>query len=326
MANPGETDTSRPWTGRIEACPDLGSASDPDRDSAGEEDAAGGSGAREFRLAVGRTVLAIDCPSTAYAASIRSYFAAPPTERDADLTLELEVVTGSRRDSVPDSLFQDKKVRDGDFEIADGLVSGSFDPASRRGVLKVHWSLTKGRPVRVFEQILYQAFWSAARIRDPEACLVHSCGVIRDGAGYLFVGPSGAGKSTVAELSRDDVVLNDEIALLRFEADGLWLESTPFNGFFPGKRPGRAPLKAILTLFHGKEHRLEEMAGADAMALLASQLVPPMGLDEDLDKGVRNRMLDWAHRLASAVPVRRLVFLPDAGFWPLIDSAFGNKE
>jgi hypothetical protein len=62
------------------------------------------------------------------------------------------------------------------------------------------------------------------------------------------------------------------------------------------------------------------------MTAVASQVVPPMGLDEELDAAARHRILDAAHRLVTRVPIRRLVFRPDAGFWRVVDEAFPDKE
>ncbi len=278
----------------------------------------------ECRIGVGDATIALLCPSAEYAASLREYFATGVVDgdpdREPDLQIELEVVPHDDQPAIPDSLFSTKRM-DGDrFIIDNGLVTGSFRAAERRGEIKVKGILTKEPLTRVFEQLLYQAFYSARRLRGDEAALIHASGVIRNGAGYLFVGESGAGKSTVAALSGDTPgqVLNDEICLVQFGAEGPILHSTPFNGLFRDKESGSAPLRAVFLLQHGPDHRIEPINPAFAIALLTGQVVAPLPLEEALSPATSQAMLDVAARLAEAAPVRRLLFTPDPGFWPVI--------
>ncbi len=280
----------------------------------------------ECRLGVGATTLSLLCPSVEYAASMREYFRPGVVEREPDLTLRLEVVPHEDRPRVPDSLFATKTV-DGDRFAMDGdLVTGRFDPLTRQGELRVKRILTKELMTRVFEQLLYQAFYSARRIRDYPAVLMHACGVMCDGAGYLFVGEPGAGKSTVAALSGEFEVLNDEICLVEFGTAGAMLHGTPFNGHFAGKVAGQAPLRAVFLLSHGPDHRLEPVPLGAGVSLLTGQVVAPLPLEEPLTRQTSERMLDLAGRLATAAPLRRLLFTPDAGFWPVIRREFPPKE
>jgi hypothetical protein len=290
----------------------------------------------EFRLKVGETVLGLECATDGYAASLVEYFGGT-TDLVPHVRLRLEIVPHDQLLPVPSSLFTNKRllpVRGGepdrtatDFEIAGGLVSGSYDPRTRSGQLRVRCALTKGELVRVFEQVLYQAFYSAAIVSQVDGFLVHGSGVIHQGAGFLFVGGSGAGKSTAARLSgeRGSHVLNDEICLVRLNGEGaVELVGTPFNGLFRAKRSGAAPLRAILLLVQAPLHRLLPVGQAVATAQVAAQIVPPAGLDQVIDDRVRMRLLEFGDRLCTRVPVRQLQFLPDDGFWREIEREFGK--
>ncbi|MBD3219674.1 hypothetical protein GF314_00405 [bacterium] len=175
---------------------------------------------------------------------------------------------------------------------------------------------------RVFEQILYQVFHSAARRIGYDACLVHSAGVIGGDRGFLFVGPSAAGKSTIASLSGDHAVVNDEMNLVQFTGSGPRLLASPFNGFYRDKQAATAPLTAVILLAQGDEHRLDTIGSGQAAAAIAAQVAPPVGLLDPPEPSTTEAMLETALRLVGTVPVRRLTFRKDPGFWPVVLSEF----
>lgn len=273
---------------------------------------------REYRLRLGEVVVALCGLTPSGADDLAGWFATPSDPAAADVTLRLTIRDDGDDPPVPNSLVLTKQVRGTSFTIADGLVRGTFDEATGTGDLDVHAVLTRGRMRRVFEQLLYQAFHSARLRAGYDAALLHSCAVISGGAGFLFVGPSGSGKSTVASLSAAHHVLNDEMPIVEFRDDVPRVVGTPFNGLYRDKAPGAAPLRAILLLSHGPTHALAKVGPGEAAAVLAAEVAPPIGLAQAADGATRERMLGFATRLALGVPVRRLHFRPDAGFWPVI--------
>lgn len=275
-----------------------------------------------YRLRVGEVVIELICADPDLAPSLGRYFASPNDPADPDVSLALHVVEHAVRPVVPNSLVLTKRLVGDGFDIADGLIRGAYDPATGRGELHVAAILTGGLMTRVFEQILYQAFHAALARSGWDAALVHSAGVVRDGRGYLFVGESGVGKTTIADLSRDATVLNDEMNVIAFGAAGPRLLASPFNGHYRDKRPTTAPLAAILLPRHGDAHGLESAGAGRAAAEVATQVCPPVTLDATADPRTTAAMLDTATRLVGAAPVRRLHFRPDAGFWPLLVEAF----
>lgn len=284
----------------------------------------------EYRLDVGGVIIALVCPQPGLAEGLAAWFGLPsaPGGPAADVTLEVTVTAHHDKPSFPRSLLTAKRLQPGGgFDIADGLVTGHFDASSGHGAVRVKAALFEGRLTRIFEQVLYQAHASARRRRPQPAWLVHSSAVIADGQGFLFVGPSGAGKSTVARLSAGRHVLGDEMSLVRPLAGGGWeLVGTPFNGTFREKTPGSAPLRAILLLEHAERHELVGAADAEAVAVLAGEIVPPVGLDELPDATTLSAMVDAATAVARDSTLKVLRFRPDPGFWHPIAAAFGLSE
>lgn len=293
--------------------------------------------AHEYRLDVGGAVIALRCPQPGLAEGLAAWFGLPCCTAPAHVSLEMTVVAHDDAPAFPRSLLTSKRITgpaaaaDGDlpagahaFDIADSLLCGWYDAASGRGAVRVKAAVLDGHYTRIFEQLLYQAHTSARRRLEQPGWLVHSSAVIAGGQGFLFVGPSGAGKSTAARLSAAHHVLGDEMSLLLPRAGGGWdLAGTPFNGLFRGKRPGRAPLRAVLLLEHGPRHELSEAPAAEAVAVLGGEIVPPVGLDEVPGPGTLPAMIAAAHAVAGQTTLKVLRFTPDAGFWPLLADAFG---
>jgi len=278
--------------------------------------------AYEYRFRVGKIVIGLKHHDPGFVQTMVDYFMQPSDPAEPDVRLELFFFNQEDRPEVPNSLILTKSLTNDGFDIADGLIRGHFDPVSGHGELHVNDILISGLMTRVFEQILYQAFHSACQRAGYDACLVHSSGVIHAESGFLFVGPSEAGKSTVASLSQDRTVLNDEMNVVDFSGCTPHLISTGFNGHYRDKHMGEAPLTAVLLLHQGPTHALEPVSLGSAACTIAAQIAPAVGLDQVADQSTRQAMLDTGTRLAEAVPSRRLVFLPDAGFWPLLEKAF----
>ncbi len=273
----------------------------------------------QLRLAVGEIIIGLNWPSSEICAMAQKYFGFENHEGKPDLVLEVNIINQRIVPEIPDSLFLGKQIEGEAFTISDGLIKGTYDRIKRHGELDVLSPLLDGTFVRVFEQLLYQAYYSAILYGDTDTFLVHSAGVIRNGKGYLFVGASEKGKSTIAGLSKDYHVLNDEINLVMLTESGIFIDGTPFNGFFHDKHVGHAPLKAVFLLEHGRRHELSQVSPAESVKTIMSQIVPPVGLDETMTHMTKIKMFDYAEKIEQNIPVTRLSFKRDDGFWNVID-------
>lgn len=273
----------------------------------------------EYRLTVSDLVLGMSFYPTRYAARFKEYFDCECSQEMPDIHLNFKISRRKTVTGIENSLFTSKALTERGFVIAGGLVSGYYNRDTKDGRIRINRILTTVPTIRVFEQLLYQAYYSVRDTIDYNEFLIHSAGVLHRGNGYLFVGCPGSGKSTVARLSLPDIVLNDEMNLINFSQRGVDVKSTPFNGLFMEKSAGCGRLNAVLLLKQGSEHKLTKTTESEAVKVLIREIVPPIGLDGVITPAVRTAMLDIADRIQRSVPVYWLEFERDRGFWELID-------
>ena len=146
--------------------------------------------------------------------------------------------------------------------------------------------------------------------------LVHAAGIEKDNHGYLFTGYSGAGKSTVCKLSSDCKTLNDDLIVLIPEKGGWQICSTPFtNPTQVSPIQGSTNLHRIFLLKQAKYHQLVDVSETRALAELITH-VPVISQSEKLIPPLINRCND----IVKKIPPQELNFLPDRGFWNLIEN------
>jgi hypothetical protein len=152
--------------------------------------------------------------------------------------------------------------------------------------------------------------------------LFHAAGLVTHDRGYAFFGPSGSGKTTVARLSPHTAVLNDDLIVLRPQADRWSMQATPFYNPTQIKASGlrHAPLTALFRLIQDRRVSLEAIDPAVAAAeIIASSPIVPADPDR------AGALLERVAQLARVVPVQQLHFLPDATFWSVIDAQFSSN-
>jgi hypothetical protein len=196
----------------------------------------------------------------------------------------------------------------------------------RQGMAGALWTPEGGgeRFPGVFENFL--RVLAAYRLLELGGVVLHSAGVVRDGAAFLFLGRSGAGKTTAARFSvaQGAEVLSDDLNALipgvagAAPAGGCVVLKLPFTGDLGERRAVRqpVPLGALLRL---------EQAGADALAPLSRAETLGCMLAcapfVNVDPHRRERLEEVLLTLASAAAPRAftLRFSLGGGFWSIID-------
>jgi len=269
-----------------------------------------------LNLEVGSFIIGLKFKKKQVFLRLKDYFDGYYSLKEPDMHIKIEITVRGRFFEVPNSLFLTKKVKHKRFVAGDGLIKGKYNKRKNQWTFIIHELLVEGDYIRVFEQILYQAYNSGSV--NKQSFLVHSSGVIKEGNAYLFVGPSGSGKSTVAALSQKYQVINDEINIVNITSDPPTLEGTPFNGLYRDKQSGKAPLKGIFLLNQALFNGVEKISGAGAVKPLTKEIIPPIVLAEELSPETYIKMLDIARDISEHVPIYRMDFLPDDGFWNVL--------
>ena len=146
--------------------------------------------------------------------------------------------------------------------------------------------------------------------------LVHAAGLLVGGQVHLFVGHSGSGKSTAVALSPQALALGDDLILLRPEEAGWRAYGTPFWNPEATRREGQTAsgiLVGIYSLVQDREVYLQTVSPAAAAAELAANCPVVNG-----DVAQLPGLLGRCQQLGADVPVLRLHFRKDPGFWGVL--------
>lgn len=197
-------------------------------------------------------------------------------------------------------------------------IAGWVDLAERLGVVS---TTSEARAFSAVERTLVYICMQSLP-REHAGLLLHACGVVRHGAGHVFVGPSGAGKTTVARLAAGHgQILSDENVILRTSNAGPQLWSTPFWGFStPPQMVARVrscvPLRAVYVLAQTPGFELTRLTPSQAvLALLDSEKV---AVERPASAAA---WLGAAEQLVTQTPIYRLGFRPTPELWAFLDTA-----
>jgi hypothetical protein len=147
--------------------------------------------------------------------------------------------------------------------------------------------------------------------------LFHAAGVVRQGRGHALFGPSGSGKTTAAQLSPNDLILNDDLVLIMPGSSTWQLWGTPFGGpWLP--QAGPAPLHGLLRLVPHREDRLESLGPGAVLG----EVVANSPVINACPAFLPALMARW-QEILKEIPARALHFRKSPSFWEVIDAEFG---
>ncbi len=271
---------------------------------------------RELPIVIGGMSVRVRTDSSEFAALLEDRYgsfiaSAPAVSPLHDAVLDIDLIPSRVIEEDEDAAV---RLDAGRWIITRGDFRAEFDPAANHG-----WIRQSANPYSIdgVLRILHSLFLA----RDG-GFLLHAASAIRNGRAFIFAGVSGAGKTTISRLApRDAEVLTDEISYVRPlvgepgpAGSGYIAFGTPFAGELA--RIGanlQAPLAALYLLVQGPENRIEPVAPAEAARAVLRNILF-FAHDEELVGEVFRSAFDFVSR----VPVRRLIFMPDARVWDLI--------
>jgi len=189
--------------------------------------------------------------------------------------------------------------------------AGWYDTPSRQGQL----ALTATGDEALHRSIEnYLRSVTAHRVIAEGGFVLHGSGLVRNGRAHVFFGPSGSGKTTVTLLSEAEVVLSDDLVLIREGAHGFEACSVPFRGVYrePPQSDEAFPMAGLYRLIQHPADSLERLSPARGAAELLGSLPFVM------EGGGGSRALEVVGRAVQSVPVYRLRFRKSPEFWALL--------
>ena len=138
---------------------------------------------------------------------------------------------------------------------------------------------------------------------------VHSCGLLHEDGGIVFVGQSGAGKSTLAGLAknrRDLTILSDDRVVIRRAGDQFNMYGTPWHGDTHVYSPQHGTLKKIFFIKHAKENYIKEIRRLETASRLMAQSFPVYWSRDGMQS-----TLGFVGDLVAKIPCYELGFVPD---------------
>jgi len=276
---------------------------------------------KECKLQIGEFCCSLRFTDSNYATSVRNYFDGFLSEEDHDLLIDVEVVMHDKWIDIPSSLILSKTVIGNKFDLSSGLLRGSLDLANNRAKIEIKKVIF--RNARIFEHFLYQVYYTLLKKRYPDNkpnnFLVHASAVSRNGKGLVFTGPSGSGKTTIANLSSDYTVLNDEVVIIGKKNGLLQVTSTPFNAEFKNKKNISVPLKAIFFIRHGKVNCIKKLSAGGFTKDMFPEVIVPIPLLSTDKAHALGEMVDFCAWVAGEIPCYELHFIPNKSVWKCID-------
>lgn len=251
--------------------------------------------------------LALACSDPVVAGELAAYYQPFSAFGPPHLTAQIEVRPAAVGEP-PADLGRCGRFEGGALVFSGPACEGRIDLAQNQAEL----ALASAHPAVAIEYFVRSAY--ALLLFAAGGLLFHAAGIVRGSRAYLFFGHSGSGKTTVARLSRDGLVLNDDLVALLPSAGGWVAHATPFwNPTQVRPTLSQAPVAGLYRLVQAQKVRSETAGTAQALAeVLAS--VPVVAADPGRGPELLHRALE----LLGQVPVYYLHFLPDDTFWQVV--------
>lgn len=264
-----------------------------------------------FNLSIGGIYVQVKCPNDLFLAFKDYYWDNYSNfsinKSESSIKIELEFLKNNK------SFFHDlehpKLILDNNekkFKIDCNSFSGEFNLLNWQGKFRCY-------NTSCLKFILYVIF--SFNLLNVEGFLIHAASLIKNGNGYLFPGKSGAGKTTITRLSKDSIVLSDEISLVRKIGKDYYLFGTPFSELDIAVENTYIPLKQVLLPKKDNKNYLMPVKPLEAL----EHLIPNVYFFSENNK-FKIQLFNICLDLVNSVQTHELHFMLDPSFWSVIDA------
>jgi hypothetical protein len=147
--------------------------------------------------------------------------------------------------------------------------------------------------------------------------LLHATALIRKEKGYIFTGASGSGKSTIGALSPDNILLSDEIIIVRKMERRYRVYGTPFiSKFMTGGVNRGIDVDKLFYLNKSPKHFTEKLSEKAALSKFLGNTV-----FFSRSKSDNMQIFLICSDFISSVPSFDLYFKPENSVWQVIEEA-----
>lgn len=138
-----------------------------------------------------------------------------------------------------------------------------------------------------------------------DAVMMHASCAFDGKKGRLFSGFSGAGKSTISRIWAESgaQIINDDRLIIRNIGDKLYVYNTPM---YYTDRSKKATLDGIYLISHSPINKLNQLSGVQAVSKVMAFCI-----QNNFDKSIIDRRLEFFISLCGLTPVYELGFVPD---------------
>lgn len=160
----------------------------------------------------------------------------------------------------------------------------------------------------------------ALLLSSRDGIIVHGCGIVINGKGYIFVGHAGAGKTTLAKMFLDRaIILCDDRVVVRKIGEKFLLYGTWFHGDLPFVSPETTMLGGIFFIHQSAENRIVPCQAKDACVQIYARRVFSI-----IEKEAQGKAFDFCNELAVKVPCFDFYFKKDETAADFLENALSD--
>ena len=282
---------------------------------------------REFKIRFGPFIIVFLCKNKEVIDSLKLHYHEYISDLPPSVSIVMTVIPSVKTTLIKTGTRYNYFIDRQKFNFGPDLIEGRWDKRRRIWHLCICKSLFTIEDIWLFNRFLCSLFYSLffeRRTKKNEALIIHGSGVLKDDKGYIFFGPAGSGKSTVAHLSRDFKVLHDDMNIVTFDRDNIFIEGIPFNPKQLKHTQSSAPLSMICSLHKNDVVKITRGSRKEFTKKVLPEVFLPLPLLSDDRKGAFQYLLSYIKVLGKKVPYYHLSFTKDNRFWHEIEKKEGD--